>query len=120
MKQSDLSLTVFAVYLAGLGLAFLIFPNPVITLFGFEPTTEPWIRILGYVLVALAYYYAQAVRSGTVAFQRWTVHARLPILPVFTAFVVAGIAPPVLILFGAIDTGCALWTAHALRREACP
>lgn len=116
-NQSDLSLIVFAIYLAGLGIAFLIFPNPVITLFGFEPTTEPWIRIMGYILVALAYYYIQAVRTGTNAFYQWTVHARLPILPIFAGLVLTGIAPPVLLVFGTFDTGCALWTAWALRLD---
>jgi len=36
----------------------------------------------------------------------------------FIAFVVAGLAPPVLILFGVIDLAGAAWTALALRGEA--
>jgi len=35
----------------------------------------------------------------------------------FGAFVLAGLAPAVLLLFGAIDVAGALWTWSALRQE---
>jgi hypothetical protein len=40
------------------------------------------------------------------------------VLLFFIAFVVAGLAPPTLILFGVIDLAGAIWTALALRGEA--
>jgi hypothetical protein len=117
MKMSNVSMVVFAIYLAALALAFVFFPNPIITLFGFQPTSEVWIRILGYVLGALAFYYAMAVRADAKDFYRWTVYARLPILPTFAAFVLAGVGPWVILLFGAFDTSCAIWTWRALNNE---
>jgi hypothetical protein len=45
------------------------------------------------------------------------VHARVAVLVLFAAFVVAGLAPPVLILFGAVDLAGALWTAAALQGD---
>ncbi|MDH5613347.1 MAG: hypothetical protein OEY66_12925 [Gammaproteobacteria bacterium] len=117
MKMSSISMVVFAVYLSCLGLIFVLIPNPVISLFGFPPTTEVWIRILGYVLGALSFYYFMAVRENAESFYRWTVYARLPILPTFAVFVFTGIGPPVILLFGTFDTGCAIWTWHALKNE---
>jgi len=38
----------------------------------------------------------------------------------FLAFVAAGLASPMLILFGVVDLAGALWTALALRRDARP
>lgn len=108
---------VFAAYLICLGVSLVFIPNTVITLFGFPPTTEVWIRILGYILAALAFYFSMAVREKYENFYRWTVYARLPLLPTFAAFVFAGISPPILLLFGTFDSGCAVWTWYALKKE---
>ena len=108
---------VFAVYLAGLSLAFLFFPNPFITLFGFEETSDVWIRILGFILGVLAFYFVMAVLENATNFYNWSVYARLMTLPAFLVLVLIGIAPPVLILFGVIDAVCALWTDLALKNE---
>ncbi len=117
MKMSSISIAVFAAYLFCLGLILIFIPNPVIAFFGFPPTTEVWIRILGYILGALAFYYFMAVRENSKSFYRWSVYARLPILPTFAAFVYAGVGPPIILLFGAFDSGCAVWTWHALNNE---
>jgi hypothetical protein len=117
MKMSSISMVVFAGYLACLGVIFVLSPNPVIALFGFPPTTDVWIRILGYVLAALAFYYFMAVRENAESFYRWSVYARLPVLPTFAAFVLAGVGPPIILLFGTFDTGFALWTWRALKKE---
>lgn len=117
MKMSSLSMAVFAIYLGFLGVAFIAFPNPVIAIFGFPETQEVWIRILGYVLGALSFYYIMAIREDATHFYRWTVYGRLPIFPVFSILTFLGITPPVILLFATFDTGCALWTGLALRKE---
>jgi len=120
MKMSSISMLVFAAYLFSLGLIFALIPNPVIALFGFPPTNEVWIRILGYILAALAFYYFMAVREHSERFYRWSVYARLPVLPTFAAFVFAGVGPPIILLFGAFDMACAIWTWRALKKEQNP
>lgn len=117
MKMSSVSMAVFAAYLFSLAFGFLFIPNPVIAIFGFPPTREVWIRILGYILGALGFLYLMAVRENSKNFFRWSVYARLPILPAFAAFVFAGIGPPIILLFGAFDSGCAVWTWYALKNE---
>ena len=108
---------VFAFYLASLSVVFMFFPNPVIMLLGFEETSDVWIRILGYLLGVLAFFYLMAYRENATSFYRWSVYARLPVLPVFLLFVLLSIAPPILLLFGVIDTLFALWTGLALKNE---
>jgi hypothetical protein len=117
MKLSSISMLVFAAYLFCLGIIFMIIPNPVIALFGIPSTSEVWIRILGYGFAASGFYYFMAVRENSESFFRWTVYARLPILPTFLVFVFAGIGPPIILLFGLFDAGCAIWTWRALKSE---
>ena len=118
MKQSSLSMLVFAVYMAGLCVAFLFFPKPFVTFFGFAPPDELWIRIFGLVLGILAFYYVMAIREHDIQFYRWTAYGRLVLFPGFVVFVAFGFAPPILLAFGAFESGCGVWTGLAVRREA--
>ena len=118
MKQSTLSMLIFAIYMAILCVVFTVFPSNFAGLFNLAPPDGLWIRIFGMVMGILAFYYLMAVREGDKSFYRWTFYGRLVVLPTFAVFVVLGIAPPIVLLFGAWDTGCGIWTGIALRREA--
>ena len=110
------SMTVFGVYYAGIGLAFLTFPNPLLRLFGFPPTDEPWIRFVGLFVLILGYYFLRAARSGVEPFFRWTVHGRfLFAATCFVLFAASEPAPPAFLLFGTVDMLGAFWTLLALR-----
>src|SRR5713226_1616926 len=47
MSQAEKSLFVFGIYLSGLGVVLLFFPNLLLRFFGVPPTNEVWIRING-------------------------------------------------------------------------
>jgi len=115
MSAPTKSLLVFALYLVCLGLGLLCLPNTLGRFFGFPDTHDVWIRVVGMLLLFLAFYYSQAVRREGTDFFRWTVYTRSLVIVCFTAFVLLGLAPLVLILFGVIDLLFAIWTALALR-----
>lgn len=115
MSHPARSITVFAGYLVLLGLTLLVAPNLLLTTFGIPPTSEVWIRIVGVLVLILAFYYAQTARREMTDFFRWTVPARSAVIVFFIVFVFLGWAKPVLILFGAIDLAGAIWTFMALR-----
>lgn len=115
MSKAAISVLVFGVYVVVLGLGFIVAPNMPLELFGFPATTEPWIRVLGMVLLILAYYYIQAARNEMTGFFRFTVHGRASVILFFIAFVVLDLAQPMLIMFGVADLIGAVWTAWALR-----
>ncbi len=117
MKQSSLSLLVFAIYLAILCVVFIVFPNNFAALFKLGSPDGLWIRLLGIILGILAFYYIMAVREADRSFYRWTFYGRLAVFPAFAVFVALGIAPPIVLLFGTWDTACGIWTGMALRRE---
>ncbi len=115
MSAPAKSLFVFAIYLVGLSLVLLVTPNTLIHLFNQPETHEVWIRVVGMLLLFIAFYYFQVVRREWRDFIRWTVYTRSLVIVFFTAFVLFGLAPAVLILFGLIDLLFAVWTALALR-----
>lgn len=120
MSKSALSVAVFAGYLLLLGLAMVLGPNVLLQASRMAPTGEVWIRVVGMLVLLLAFYYWNAARTELTSFFRWTVVARSAVPLFFLAFVAAGLAAPVLILFGVVDLVGALWTAFALRRDARP
>ena len=115
MSKAATSVFVFGIYLVAIGLGFLVAPNMPLGLFGFPATTEPWIRVVGLLLLILAYYYIQTARNELTGFFRYTVHARSAVIVVFAAMVLLGLAQPMLIMFGVVDLLAAIWTASALR-----
>ena len=95
----------------------LIAPNSLITLFGLPETNEVWIRVVGMLLVFLAYYDIQAARHELANFFRWSVIARASVIVFFAVFVLLKWVEPILLLFGAVDLAGALWTHLALRQD---
>ena len=118
MTRPARSLQVFGLYLGLLGLLLTVAPNLLLDLFGFSTTSEPWIRVLGFVVVVLAHYYLAAAHGEDRLFMRATIIPRLTVLPVFAIFVWAGWAPVNLLLFALPDLLGALWTRQALSAES--
>ena len=117
MSRAAFTLKIFAVYLYALGLVLVVSPNLLLNTFGFPPTDEVWIRVLGLVVINLGTYYWFAAKSEARPFFVASVFTRIFVLLAFTGLAVLGLAKPMLILFGAIDTAGGLWTLSALRRS---
>lgn len=118
MSTAALTLKVFAVYLFGLGLLLLLAPDPLLITFGFAPSRDVWIRVLGVVVVNLGVYYWYGAASEARPFFAASVATRLFVLVAFTSLVAAGLVQPMLILFGGVDALGALWTLWALRTSS--
>jgi len=117
MSKAATSLFVFGIYLVALGFFLLIAPNTLITLFGLPVTSDVWIRVVGMLIVLLAYYNIQAARGEVVEYFRWSVVARASVIVFFAGFVLAGLVKPVLLLFGGVDLAAAAWTWLAVNAD---
>ena len=117
MSKSAKSLFYFSLYLFVLGLILLLIPNVLLTLFKFPATNEVWIRVVGMLVLILGYYYLQSSKNEINKFFQWTVYARSAVLVFFIVFVLLGLAPTILILFGLIDAVAALWTQLSIRAD---
>jgi hypothetical protein len=123
MKKTSTSVLCYGIYLLMLGLVYVTIPNLPLTLLGFAPTDEPWIRVMAACVMILGYYYVRAARSDWSPFYRWTIHTRAFFALATVVFVVLKLAQPMLLLFGLLDLAGALWTGLALRdrnRQNCP
>ena len=117
MSYSARTVFGFGIYLVILGITLIVVPNFLLGTFGFPATNEVWIRVVGMLVLILAFFYTQAARKELTNFFRWTVYARASVFVFFLAFVVLGLAQLALILFGAVDLLGAIWTGLALRSK---
>ena len=110
MSAAALSILVFGIYLLVIGTGFILIPNTILPLFKFPKTNEPWIRVLGIVVVVLGFYYITAAQNELSSFFWATVVGRFGVLILFTSLVIFKKAKPMLILFGVVDAAGAVWT----------
>ena len=115
MSKSALSMFVFGLYVAVIGIIMMVVPNFLLNAVSRTSTTEVWIRVVGLLLLYLGFYYTQAARKEMTDFFRWTVYTRSTVIVFFAVFVLLGFAGPPLIMFGVIDLLGAIWTGLALR-----
>ena len=117
MSNAAKSLFFFGIYLLFLGMVLLFVPNLLLSIFGFAETTEVWIRVIGVLVTILGVYYYLAAKAELNHLFRWSVPARGSVIFFFAVFVVLGLAPPALLIFGAVDLVAAIWTALALKSD---
>ena len=118
MTKSARSVGVFSIYLFVLGAVLVLIPNVLLSIFMIPSTNEVWIRVVGMLVVLLGFYYFQASKNDMMRnFFQWTVYARLSVPVFFIIFVLFGLAPPMLILFGIVDAAAAIWTHISLSSE---
>jgi len=116
MTGAARSVLVFGIYLLGLGLGLLLAPDALLAFFGQPPVTDPWLRVVGLVVIVLALYYLSAARSGNEAFFRWTTWGRPLAGGALVIMISVGLLPRFTALLAVLDLAGAAWTAVALHR----
>ena len=106
---------IWALYLLGLGVILVVWPNALLVPFGFDPTDDVWIRVVGVLTLILAYYSWKAAVTDDRTYMEWTVTARAVVPVFFIGFVAFGLAKPMLITFGLVDLAGAVLTRRALQ-----
>jgi hypothetical protein len=111
------SLFVFGVYLLLLGALLVLAPNQTLAVFRIAPTNEVWIRVAGMLVLVIGTFDTLSALAELREVLRWSVPLRAAVMLFLSAFVVTGLGPPVLILFGLVDLAGACWTAWTLRNS---
>lgn len=115
MQKTYTSLYAQMAYVIISGLPLVFAPNLLLPLVGFAPTAEPWIQVMGLLVLALSPYYYAMAQHGTVPVVRATVWGRLFFCVGLVMLVVLGQAKLPLIGFALTEIGLALWTWRELR-----
>ncbi len=112
------SLIVWGVYALVIGALLGLFPNLLLQVLGIPGTSEPWIRLLGIVVVAIGCYYLGGARGEeTDDFARSTVYGRA-IVTVGIVAIAIGWSYWTLLPLAALEIGSAIWTWTLLQRHA--
>jgi glucose uptake protein GlcU len=117
MQKPYISLYGQLVYVLIAGSLLLFIPNLLLPLFGFTPTSDIWIRVMGLLVLALSFYYYAMARHGSKIVVRSTVQGRLFFCAGLVVFVLLGLAKPALMGFALAETGLAVWTFRELRQR---
>lgn len=117
MSKPATSVFVFGIYMALNGFALIIIPNLILNFFDFPATNEIWIRIVGMLMLILAYYYIFTARKEITSFFYLSIPARFAGIVFFSAFVLFELASPKIISFGVIDLLSGIWTIIALKKS---
>jgi hypothetical protein len=115
-SKNFMSLTVQAVYVVLTGLQLIFVPNMLLSMFGFEPTTEIWIKVLGIVVLSLSIIYYTVGKQANRESVQATMYARSFVGVGFLLLVLTGQAKSALILFAGIDIATAVWTWFELKK----
>jgi hypothetical protein len=99
------------------GLQLLFVPNMLLSIFGFEPTSEIWIRILGMLVLVLTILYYGLAKYGNDTMAWLTVIERIIFCGGLIMFVLLGMAQKPLLLFAVFEIGLALWTWWELKAK---
>ena len=117
MSKTAFSIKASCCYIIALGLALVVVPNLLLAALRMPPTSEVWIRVLGMVVINFGIFFWVAAQTEAVALFRATLYVRPLVLAWLAAFVLLGLAPPQLLVFGVIEAAGALWTWLALRAD---
>ena len=110
MNKKNTSIYAQVAYMLISGLQLLFVPNLLLSLFGFDPTNEIWIRVLGLLVVVVSSFYYIAAKENYTKIIKFTVYERLTFCAGLVIFVFLGMAKPALILFAALEACLAIWT----------
>ena len=117
MKGSAYTVLIFGIYLLLQGRILILFPNFLLEVVGVTPATDVCVRVTGFAVFALGYYYLGNARAMLVPFFKLTVHIRILQFVFFSLLVWKQMADPVLLLFAAVELLSGLWTLYALWQE---
>ena len=117
MNPLQKSVFVFGLYSLLMGMVLLFIPQLILPIFKLNVLGEPWLNLLGFVLMCSSYYYIRSALSDTSQFALYTIHTRLAAPAVVLYLVLSGKADWHFISFGIVDGLGGCWTWYEFRRH---
>lgn len=99
------------------GLSLLVYPNE-LTMIGFDPQGDLWLRVFGLEVAVLGFFYLRAAQQENTNFFKASVYGRLSFTLILFIMVVLDLAKINLVLLGVPDFLTAIWTTIGLRNAS--
>lgn len=116
LTRTDISILIFGLYSLIMRLVLLFISDLVLPLAWLPVSNEPWINLLGFVLICSSYYYLGSTLDKNIDFARYSIHTRLTAPLVIIFLVATNKANWHFISFGVIDGLGGLWTLYELNK----
>jgi len=110
------SIFYYSFYMMGTGLGLLFIPNMILGVFGFAPTNDIWIRILGLFAFCAGMLYFYCGCTNQTGFFRISVIEQVVFFLGVVGIVLFLRINPLLVLIGSVDLFGAIWTTLTLRK----
>ena len=107
----------FGLYLYLVGLTLITVPNVLMNMLQMPETNEVWIRVVGVLVICIAFYYHLSASANILSFCTYTIPARMFVFVAFIAFALLKYVSPAIIGFGVIDLLGAIWTWSSLPKK---
>ena len=115
MSRAAMSLFVFGIYVAIVGVALIVVPSFFMSVLRLPPATVGWARIVGLLTVIIGAYDIVGSRAGCMPYIRASIPVRFFFAGSTLILVLTGQMPATIALLGATDIAGAIWTMLALR-----
>lgn len=117
MNRVSKSILIFGIYSLIMGIVLLFIPEYILPAFNLPVSGEPWLYLLGFVLLCSSYYYIRSALSGNTQFAVYTTHTRFAAPLAVAYLILSGKADWHFLSFGMIDGLGGLWTFYELNKS---
>ncbi|MCU0440716.1 MAG: hypothetical protein MUC49_22715 [Raineya sp.] len=116
MNRVNKSILIFGIYSLVMGMVLLFIPQYILPIFSLPILGEPWLNLLGFVLLCSSYYYVRSSFSNHTQFAVYTTHTRFAAPLVVAYLIFSGKADWHFLSFGIFDGLGGLWTLYELKK----
>ncbi len=116
MNRANKSILIFGIYSLVMGIVLLFIPHYILPIFNLPVSGEPWLNLLGFVLMCSSYYYIRSAFSDNTQFAVYTTHTRFAAPLAVAYLILSGKSDWYFLSFGIIDGLGGLWTLYELKR----
>src|SRR3972149_2934893 len=109
MTSTAKSIFYYSFYMMGVGSGLLLIPNMLLGVFGFDPTNDIWIRILGLFAFCAGMFFFDCGLKKQTGFFRVSVPERIVFFLEMAGIVLFLPANPLLVAISSVDLFGAIW-----------
>lgn len=117
MEKAAKTVRLFGIYLLIEGVFLMFAPSSLLEMIGLPDPESVWRIVVGFVVVALGYYYVRNAKENLVPFFGFTVQVRIIQFVFFIWLYIFERGTLALVAFSFIEFASGMWTWNSLKRS---